>query len=113
WVHAQMRQWRPFEMTEFEWFHWWPFDLLIGLIALTLIVTTLRRIPLRVINLGVWTIHTGIIVLIVGSFIYFHAKVEGDAPVARRKIVWKVSMIQLNCLRLLVQAHSLVRVRTA
>lgn len=90
WVHAQMRQWRPFEMTEFEWFHWWPFDLLIGLIALTLIVTTLRRIPLRVINLGVWTIHTGIIVLIVGSFIYFHAKVEGDAPVARRKIVLKL-----------------------
>ena len=19
-----LRQWRPFEMTEFEWFHWWP-----------------------------------------------------------------------------------------
>ncbi len=90
WTHAQMRQWRPFEMTEFEWFHWWPFDLMIGLIALTLIVTTLRRIPFRVINLGVWTIHTGIIVLIVGSFIYFHSKVEGDAPVARRKIVLKL-----------------------
>ena len=94
WTHAQMRQWRPFEMTEFEWFHWWPFDLMIGLIALTLIVTTLRRIPLRVINLGVWTIHTGIIVLIVGSFIYFHAKVEGDAPVARRKIVLKLDGVE-------------------
>ncbi len=90
WVHAQMRQWPPFEMTEFEWFHWWPFDLLIGLISLTMIVTTLRRIPLRVINLGVWTIHTGILVLIAGSFIYFHFKVEGDSPVARRKVVLKL-----------------------
>lgn len=87
WVHQQMRQWRAFEMTEFEWFHWWPFTTLVGLIALTLIVTTLRRIPLRVVNLGVWTIHTGVIVLIVGSFIYFQSKVEGDAPVARRKVV--------------------------
>ncbi len=87
WVHAQMRQWRGLEMTEFEWFHWWPFTTLIALIALTLVVTTIRRIPLRVVNLGVWTIHTGIIVLIVGSVMYFETKVEGDAPVARRKIV--------------------------
>lgn len=90
WVHAQMRQWRPFEMTEFEWFHWWPFDLLIGLIALTMITTTLRRIPLRVVNYGVWTIHIGVLTLIAGSAIYFHFKVEGDAPVARRKIVLKL-----------------------
>lgn len=87
WVHDQLRQWRPFEMTEFEWFHWWPFNLLVGLIAANMIVTTLRRIPFRVVNLGVWMIHTGIIVLIVGSVHYFNAKVEGDAPVARRKIV--------------------------
>jgi len=87
WVHDQLRQWRPFEMTEFEWFHWWPFNLLVGLIAANMIVTTLRRIPLRVVNLGVWMIHTGIIVLIVGSVHYFNAKVEGDAPVARRKVI--------------------------
>ena len=86
WVHAQMRQWRPFEMTEFEWFHWWPFDVLMGLIALTLITTTLRRIPLRVVNLGVWMIHSGIIMLIVGSVIYFGTKVEGEAPVVRRTL---------------------------
>ena len=24
WVHRQIRQHRPLEMTEFEWFHWWP-----------------------------------------------------------------------------------------
>ena len=86
WAHDQLRQWRPFEMTEFEWFHWWPFDLMIGLLAANIVVTTLRRIPFRPVNFGVWMIHAGIVVLIAGSFIYFNAKVEGDAPVARRKI---------------------------
>ncbi|MFZ9882496.1 MAG: hypothetical protein ACO3QC_13980, partial [Phycisphaerales bacterium] len=28
WAHDQIRQWRGLEMTEFEWFHWWPFDLM-------------------------------------------------------------------------------------
>ncbi len=87
WVHAQIRQWRPFEMTEFEWFHWWPFDLLMVLICLNITVTTVRRIPLRPVNFGVWMIHTGILVLSVGSFIYFATKVEGDAPVIRRSVV--------------------------
>jgi hypothetical protein len=86
WVHAQMRQWRPFEMTEFEWFHWWPFDLLIGLIAVNMIVTTLRRIPFKVVNYGVWMIHGGIIMMIVGCVIYFGTKVEGDALVQRRMV---------------------------
>ena len=87
WVHAQFRQWRPLEMTEFEWFHWWPFDLLMGLLSANLIVTTIRRIPLKSVNYGVWMIHTGIIVLVVGSIIYFSQKVEGEAPVIRRAVV--------------------------
>ena len=87
WAHAQMRQWRGLEMTEFEWFHWWPFTTLIALVSVTMIVTTIRRIPLRIVNLGVWLIHAGVIVLIIGSVWYFETKVEGDAPVARRKIV--------------------------
>lgn len=86
WVHAQMRQWRPFEMTEFEWFHWWPFDVLMALLAITLVTTTVRRIPLRVVNLGVWMIHSGIIMLIVGSVIYFGTKIEGEAPIVRRTV---------------------------
>lgn len=86
WVHAQMRQWRPFEMTEFEWFHWWPFDVLVALICVNVVVATLRRIPLNVINLGVWLIHTGILVLALGSWIYFANKVEGDVPVLRRQL---------------------------
>ena len=91
WVHAQVRQWRPFEMTEFEWFHWWPFDLLMALLAANLAVTTVRRIPLRAVNLGVWMIHSGIIVLVVGSVIYFGTKVEGEAPVLRRTVTVTVA----------------------
>jgi hypothetical protein len=91
WVHAQLRQWRPFEMTEFEWFHWWPFDLLMALLAANLAVTTVRRIPLRTVNLGVWMIHSGIIILIVGSVIYFGTKVEGEAPVVRRTVTVSVA----------------------
>ena len=90
WVHAQFRQWRPFEMTEFEWFHWWPFDLVMGLLSANIIITTIRRIPFKAVNYGVWMIHTGIIVLVVGSIIYFGQKVEGEAPVIRRAVVVSV-----------------------
>ncbi len=93
WVHEQLRQWRSFEMTEFEWFHWWPFNLLILLISANIIVTTLRRIPFKLVNYGVWTIHTGILILIAGSFIYFGTKVEGDAPVARRRLVVELDTV--------------------
>ena len=82
-----VRQWRAFEMTEFEWFHWWPFDLLIALICVNLVVATLRRIPFNALNAGVWMIHSGIIILALGSVWYFSTKVEGDAPVVRRRIV--------------------------
>ena len=81
-----LRQLPAFEMTEFEWFNWWPFVVLVGLICLTLTVTTLRRIPLRPVNYGVWMIHSGIIVLSVGSVVYFGTKLEGDTPVARRQV---------------------------
>jgi len=88
-----VRQLPGLEMTEFEWFHWWPFNVLIVLFCTTLIVVTLRRIPLRLVNAGVWTIHTGIITLCMGSFYYFGTKVEGDAPVFRRRL--KIEMAGL------------------
>lgn len=87
WAHDQIRQWPGLEMTEFEWFHWWPFDLMMILLSINIVVTTIRRIPFKAVNYGVWMIHTGIIVLVIGSFIYFGTKVEGDTPVARRKVV--------------------------
>lgn len=86
WGYAQIRQFRMFEMTEYEWFNAVPFNVLMLLICTTLVVTTIRRIPFRVLNLGVWMIHTGIIVLAIGSWWYFSTKIEGDSPVARRVV---------------------------
>ena len=81
------RFWRWIELNEFEWFHWWPFKLLIALICITLVTATLRRIKFNALNFGVWMIHTGIIVLALGSVWYFSTKVEGEAPVNRRRVV--------------------------
>ncbi|HVZ94877.1 MAG TPA: hypothetical protein VG797_10240 [Phycisphaerales bacterium] len=86
WRHEFVRTWRAFEMTEFEWFHTPFFTALIGLIAANIFITTIRRIPLTVLSIGVWTIHAGIIILCIGSVIYFGTKVEGDAPVIRRAV---------------------------
>ena len=90
WEQIVPRQWPWLEMTEFEWFHWWPFNLMIALLCVNLIVVTVRRIPLTIINLGVWMIHTGIIILAIGSVYYFSTKVEGDTPIIRRQVIVEV-----------------------
>ncbi|MEP0845439.1 MAG: hypothetical protein HRF50_01305 [Phycisphaerae bacterium] len=66
------------EMTEMEVFRHWVFGLMIGLFVVTLVVATLRRIRFNVINLGVLTVHTGLLVLAAGCIWYFWSKVEGD-----------------------------------
>ena len=86
WAQIPIRQLRGLEMTEYEWFHWWPFNLLIALICTNIVIATQRRIPLNITNLGVWMIHSGIITLAIGSVWYFSTKLEGDAPVIRRQI---------------------------
>jgi hypothetical protein len=58
-----VRQMPWLELSEFEWFHWWPFNLLVALFCLNLSIVTIRRIPLRWVNAGVWTIHTGSLAL--------------------------------------------------
>lgn len=85
-VWHSVRELPMFEMTEFEWFHWWPFDVLIALITLTLVVTTVRRIPFRPVNYGVWMIHSGLIIMGIGCVMYFSTKIEGDAVVIRRAV---------------------------
>lgn len=82
-----IRQMRWSEMTEFEWFHWWPFNFLVALLCVSMALVTIRKIRLSVANLGVWLIHIGVITLCVGSVIYFGGKVEGDSPVFRRRVV--------------------------
>jgi len=83
--------WAPvrevFDLSELQWFHWWPFDALIALLCVNMIIATLRRIPLNLPNLGAWMVHGGVIILASGSVWYFSTKVEGDAPIARRRVV--------------------------
>jgi hypothetical protein len=104
-----------FELSEFQWFHWWPFDLLIALICINVTVATIRRIPFNVVNLGVWMIHSGIIILALGSVWYFGTKLEGDTPVPRRQIVARlpgvpepVELVAVPGNRLQVGAYRLV-----
>ncbi len=101
----RVRQLPALEMTEFEWFHWWPFNVLVLLFCSSLIITTVRRIPLRLVNLGVWTIHTGIIVLCLGSYYYFSTKIEGDAPVFRRQVKIEVPGLSASTTMLAVPGN--------
>ena len=78
------------EMTEMEVFAWWPLRLLVGLLCLSLTIVTIRRIKFNLPNLGVWSVHTGIIVLVLGSVVYFGLKLEGDVPVFRRQVLMSV-----------------------
>src|SRR5262245_46070906 len=34
-----------FDKTEMEWFCWWPFQLMLGLFCIALILVTVRKIP--------------------------------------------------------------------
>jgi len=81
-----LREDRFFDLTEYEWFNWWPFYTLVGLTCLNMAVVTIRRIPLNAVNAGVWMIHSGIIVMCLGCVIYFGTKVEGDVVVARGRL---------------------------
>ncbi|MBT4583603.1 MAG: hypothetical protein HOC93_00805 [Phycisphaerae bacterium] len=74
------------EMTEFEWFHWWPFKWLIAVLCLNMSIVTIRRIPLNALTLGVWTIHGGVIVMVIGCVVYFAKKVEGDVVISRCQV---------------------------
>ena len=85
WVN--LREMRGLEMTEFEWFHWWPFKWLIALLCLNMTIVTIRRIPFTLLTVGVWSIHTGVIVLVLGCVVYFSQKVEGDVLISRRRVV--------------------------
>jgi len=66
-----------FDVSTMGFFNAPPMVVLMALLATTLITVTLRRIPLTLYKLGVWTVHTGIITLLVGLFFYFGLKKEG------------------------------------
>jgi hypothetical protein len=69
------------EMTDLQFFDAWPMRIILAGLALSLIVVTLRRIPLTLFKLGVWTVHIGILTLIGGAVWYFSHKVEGSVRI--------------------------------
>ena len=74
------------EMTEFEWFHWWPFKWLVAILCLNMFTVTVRRIRFSILTVGVWAIHSGVIVMVIGSVVYFANKVEGDVVISRSRV---------------------------
>ncbi len=77
---------RFFEMTELEFYCWWPLKLILGLFVCNLIWATIRRIEFRFVNIGVLTVHTGIVLIAAGSIVYGWFKVEGDTILWRRDL---------------------------
>lgn len=74
------------ELTEMQAFSHWLFAGLILLLCLSVTVATLVRIRFNLINLGVLTVHAGLLILCGGSLWYFGAKTEGDALLRSPKI---------------------------
>lgn len=77
---------RSMEMTELQFYSWWPLKLILGLFVINLVWATLRRIEFRFVNIGVLTVHTGIVVIAVGSIFYGSYKIEGDTILWRRDL---------------------------
>lgn len=66
------------EMSELEFYSWWPLELILLLFVLNLMVATVRRIDFTIPKVGVLMVHTGIITIALGSVYYAALKQEGD-----------------------------------
>lgn len=75
---VQARRLPGMEMSELEFYAWWPLALVLVLFVINLVVATLRRIEFSVPNIGVLTVHTGIVTIALGSVYYTSHKQEGD-----------------------------------
>lgn len=74
-----------FEMDELKFFAAWPLIVLMVLLVASLTTVTLTRIPFTPPRYGVWCVHTGIVVLIYGMFLYYSQKVEGQILVPAKQ----------------------------
>ncbi|MCC7315307.1 MAG: hypothetical protein IT419_10855 [Planctomycetes bacterium] len=74
------------EMTEMEIFRHWLFFGLIIVLGISIITATLTRIAFNRFNAGVLTVHTGLLMLVIGSIVYFSTKIEGDALLISPKV---------------------------
>lgn len=66
------------EMTELEFYSAWPMRALLLLFVLNMVVATIRRIAFEFVNIGVLTVHVGIVLLALGATYYSSQKREGD-----------------------------------
>jgi hypothetical protein len=66
-----------FEMSDMEFFNAWPLKVLMVLLIMNLSVVTWIRIPFTPPRWGVWCVHCGIIVLVLGVMAHYANKVEG------------------------------------
>ncbi len=66
------------EMSELEYYSWWPLRVILLLFVVNMVVSTIRRIEFTFKNLGVLTVHTGIVTIALGSVYYSGLKREGD-----------------------------------
>lgn len=66
------------EMTEQQFYAWWPLRAMLLAFVANMIVATLRRIEFNFKHIGVLTVHTGIVLISIGSVYYAGLKKEGD-----------------------------------
>lgn len=66
------------EMSELEFYAWWPLRVVLLAFVLNMVVATARRIEFTLPYLGVLTVHTGIVVIALGSIYYKAMKREGS-----------------------------------
>ncbi|MEM1213881.1 MAG: hypothetical protein AAGI68_16455 [Planctomycetota bacterium] len=74
------------EMTELEFYSWWPMRLLLILFVINMVWATIRRIPFDLPRAGVLTIHSGIVIMALGSLLYGQFKLEGDMFLVRQDL---------------------------
>lgn len=75
---VQARRLPGMEMSELEFYAWWPLTLVLVLFVLNLVTATVRRIEFIFPKVGVLMVHTGIVTIALGSVLYAGMKQEGD-----------------------------------
>ncbi len=73
-----LRRLPALEMTELEFYAWWPLQVILLAFVLNMVVATVRRIEFRFVNIGVLSVHTGIVLIALGSLYYGSSKREGE-----------------------------------
>lgn len=73
-----LRRLPALEMSELEFYGWWPLRVILLAFVANMIVATVRRIEFRFRNLGVLMVHSGIVLIALGSVYYHRLKLEGD-----------------------------------